>query len=395
MKKYFNILINIFLREIDFLINIRRKFFLFCLLFPILSFLILYGVFYSPVVRDVPVAVIDKDKSSLSQELILDLDANQDIKVAYKLNNTNEALKLISNLSIYAFVVIPEDFAKNVLSSRGAKVPFYFNSQLVLTGNMANKGIVTSIQGFSQKYNKIYEEHHNVPVYASEMRADPIIFNNQVLFNPYLNYQFIMLLGIFPALIQLFITGSFLYSYGFEVKTKRAEQLIEYSKSSPFLVVIGKGLPYFLMYLINILIMLLFLFFYIGINIEGSFLVILFATFLYLLVSASASLVLIFLGFASLRMALSLMAIYSAPAFAYGGITFPSLGMNKLALFWSEFLPITHYHRILINESLRGAGYNVSVGDILYMLIFFLVTLFAGTIMYRYIMITPKYWGRL
>ncbi len=385
----------IILRELDFLIHIRKKLLLFSLFFPIFSFILLYSIFYKPVIRDIPIAIIDNDKSILSQELISNLDANQDLKVAYKISNYDEALSLVSNLSIYAFVIIPDGFAKKVLSSTGASIPYYYNAQLVLVGNLANKGIITTIQGFSSKYNKVYEEHHGVPYYASSARTEPIIFNHQVLFNPTLSYQFIMLLGLFPAMLQLFITGTFLYSYGFELISSRAKNLLNYVKSSPFTVVIGKGFPYFIIYSFNSLLMLYFLFFYIGINIEGSRFVILFSTFLYLLASSSISLILISFGFGSLRMALSIMAVYAAPAFAYAGVTYPSLGLPKLARLWSEFLPITHYHRVLINESIRGANYNYSVNDLLYLLIFFLVTFFIGTLSYRFFATNEKFWGKL
>ncbi len=391
---YFGIFKKVVRREWDFLWNVRRKLLFFCLISSALSFGIMLAVFYSPVVRKAPIAVIDNDRSNISRELIITLNASPDLRVAFELTGVKEAKRLLADTSVYGVVIIPEDFSKKVLGYKGAEVPFYYNNQLLLVGGIANRGVVSAVQDFAGKYNKIFEESEGVPVYASAAKAAPIIFDNKILFNPYLNYQYFMLMGLLPAMFQIFVVGSFVYSFGFELKTGRAESLAESIKKAPFTTVAAKSFPYWIIFTANGVVMLYFLFVYVGAPIEGSRTAILLATFLFIMASTSVCMVILFLGFGSLRMGLSVTAVYAAPAFAYAGVTFPDIGMPEAARLWSEFLPITHYHRILINDAMRGASHSGTPWDMLYLFLFFSLCFVIGTIMYRFLVIRPGMWGK-
>lgn len=391
---YFGIFKRVVRREWDFLWNVRRKLLFFCLISSALSFGIMLAVFYSPVVRKAPIAVIDNDRSNISRELIIALNASPDLRVAFELAGVREAKRLLADTSVYGVVIIPEDFSKKVLGYKGAEVPFYYNSQLFLIGGTVNRGVVSAVQDFAGRYNKIFEESEGVPVYASADKAAPIIFDNKILFNPYLNYQYFMLIGLLPAMFQIFVVGSFVYSFGFELKTGRAESLAESIKRAPFTTVAAKSFPYWIIFTANGVAMLYFLFVCVGAPLEGSRTAILLATFLFVMASTSVCMVILFLGFGSMRMGLSITAVYAAPAFAYAGVTFPAAGMPKAAELWSEFLPITHYHRILINDAVRGASHSGTPWDMLYLFLFFFLCFVTGTIMYRFLVTRPGMWGK-
>jgi ABC-2 type transport system permease protein len=49
--------------------------------------------------------------------------------------------------------------------------------------------------------------------------------------------------------------------------------------------------------------------------------------------------------------ALSFAAAYTAPAFAFLGVTFPTNNMNIFALTWREFLPITHLMELFYSQA--------------------------------------------
>lgn len=391
---YFGIFKHVVRREWSFLWNVRRKLLFFCLISSAVSFGIMLAVFYSPVVRKVPIAVVDNDRTNISRELIITLNASPDLRVAFELADINEAKRLLASASVYAVVLIPEDFSKKTLGYKGAEVPFYYNSQLLLVGGIANRGVVSAVQNFSARYNKTFEESEGIPVYASAARAAPIIFDNKILFNPYLNYQYFMLMGLLPAMLQIFIAGALVYSFGYELKTGRAEDIIEHIKKAPVTVAAAKSFPYLIMFSANAAAMLYILFVFLGAPLKGNAYIIIIATFLFVLASASICMVIMFLGRGSLRMGLSVTAVYAAPAFAYAGVTFPNMGMPNVAGIWSEFLPITHYHRILINDAIRGASHSGTFYDVLYLFLFFSVSFIIGAFAYRFLVIKPDMWGK-
>ena len=52
----------------------------------------------------------------------------------------------------------------------------------------------------------------------------------------------------------------------------------------------------------------------------------------------------------NLTQAISMGAAYSAPAFAFIGVTFPAESMPQLAQIWRALLPITHYMQLQIGQ---------------------------------------------
>jgi len=67
--------------------------------------------------------------------------------------------------------------------------------------------------------------------------------------------------------------------------------------------------------------------------------------------------------------------------------------MPFMARAWAEFLPGTHFNRILVNELMRtGAGAS-SIADILIMLFWAAVLLYVGSKLYARLARNEKYWG--
>lgn len=394
MKGVFGWFKYILRREWNFLTYKKRKLLIFSLVAPILSFILIYGVFYEPVTRNVPIAVIDNDDSDISRKLITALNVSPDIDVAFEAADMKEAERLLLQGEIYGVALIPGDFSKKVLGYKGAEVPFYYNDQFLLLGSMANRGVISAVEYFSSKYNKVLAEKDGTPVYASAARAKPIIFNNKVLFNPYLNYQYFMLPGIFPAMLQIFIIAAFVYAFGWELKTGSAKEISSAAAEAPFVTIAAKSLPMWIIFIVNSFIMLCFLFVVVGVPLEGNPWTVILATVLFVLASSSAAGIIIFIGLGSLRMALSVCAVYAAPAFAYSGVTFPYMGMPEAAKIWAEILPMTHYHRVLINDALRGASHSGTPWDMLYLFMFFTVTFVIGALLYRVFILNPSSWGR-
>ena len=69
LLEYFKTIKYFFEREWYFLLHTRRKLFYFILITPVILCTILIGVFSNPVIREIPIAVIDEDNSALSLEL--------------------------------------------------------------------------------------------------------------------------------------------------------------------------------------------------------------------------------------------------------------------------------------------------------------------------------------
>ena len=71
-------------------------------------------------------------------------------------------------------------------------------------------------------------------------------------------------------------------------------------------------------------------------------------------------------------LALSFAAAYSAPAFAFMGITFPATDMNTLAQIWRDLIPVSHYMQIQLDQSNHGASIETALPQMGALVLFFI-----------------------
>ena len=354
-------------REWHFLLYTRRKLFLFILITPIVLSTIIIGVFANPSIREIPVAIIDQDNSALSRNLIDVVNASPYVKITESLTSMEEARKLMAAGKIYGIVLIPENLSKRIIGYKGAEVILYYNNELFLVGALVNKGVLTAVKDFSDVYTKKLFMKYGVPAYDVDFQVNPVLLSEKILFNPYLNYQYFFVFGLIPAAFQLFVISSLIYGILFEERSGRYHDIVYIVDEAPFSYTLGKLIPYAVLYTFSGTIMLFILFVIMKVPMVAGFGKLLFATLCYIYVSMAAGL---FISIILRPLAYSAAAVYAAPTFAYAGISYPQIAMPKFAYYLSEFFPLTHYHRVLVNEAIRGsAPYNSTFYEIAYMLI--------------------------
>ena len=78
-----------------------------------LAYPITYAYIYSnEVAREIPVAVVDQDKSSESREFIRNWNATAGVDVVAYCSNMEEAKKLMYRKKIYGILEVPSDFSR-------------------------------------------------------------------------------------------------------------------------------------------------------------------------------------------------------------------------------------------------------------------------------------------
>ena len=91
--------------------------------FAMLIYTIIYSVAYGKeVVREVAIAVVDEDHSSLSRTLVDGLRSGPDTFVAYEPTSVEEAKELFYRGKVFGIVVIPRGFERTLLMGEQADV---------------------------------------------------------------------------------------------------------------------------------------------------------------------------------------------------------------------------------------------------------------------------------
>ena len=156
----------------------------------------------------------------------------------------------------------------------------------------------------------------------------------------------------------------------------------------------GQTPPYAVYFSVLGLAMLGGLFWWMGIPLQGNLPAVAGATVLFGLAYLS-------MGFAAvaltgnLRLATSLAAFYSVPAFAFAGLTFPTWGMPIAGQAWSSLLPLSHYLALVVDLALRGSPLHVAGRPLVALAAFAAVPWLA--LGWRMAMLArdPRAWGRL
>lgn len=365
LSEYFKTVKYFFEREWHFLLHTRRKLFYFILITPVILCAVLIGVFSNPVIREIPIALIDEDNSALSLELTGIIQASPYVDIIEKVPSMDKAERLIRSGKIYGVVLIPADFSKRALGYKGSEVVLYYNNELFIVGSLVNKGVFSAVKDYSDFHNKKYMMSHGVPAYDAEFQVHPVNIGEKILFNPYLNYQYFFVFGLIPAALQLFVICVVIYSVLYEERSRKFLDIIDIVNQTPFAYVFGKLIPYAVLSAFSGMFMLFVLFVYMKVPMVSGYWKIIFATMMYMYVSMAAG---VFIAVILRPLAFSAAAVYAAPTFAYAGISFPQVAMPKYAYYLSEFFPLTHYHRVLVNEAIRGsAPYNSTNYEILYL----------------------------
>ncbi len=359
---------------------------------PVVAFLIIIWLFSDGVVRDLPVAVVDLDHTTFSSRVTRMVDATPACKVKWRLHSLDEAKQLMDGGKIEAIVVLPSGLEQNVFSNRAPVVAVYINNTNVVKGGALKSGLYITLSTISAGVKVQVAIKKGEPLDRAIEKARPVKVNTHLLFNPFGNYSYFLVLGLLPLLAVVFIFLGSVYALGMEFKEGTAGELISLANNRIEVAMIGKMLPYTVLFFMDMMIMNIFLVKNLGTPVNGSLFAILLSELL-LIISYQLLAILFLKLTANLRLSLSLGSAYTMMALTFSGLTFPSMAMPLLAKLFSLVFPYTFWLRIFMSQTLRGEPISEVIFPFLAFIPFILGGFLAFPGMKRKLSY-PKYWFR-
>lgn len=359
---------------------------------PLTGILLLFAIFHQGAVKELPVAVVDKDNSSLSVKITNALNASSDVEVIVQVQDLFQAKKMLEQGVVEAIVLIPNKLEKSVFHEIETPIPVYINGTNVLKAGIIQRSILTTLKtvsgGIQQKKLILAGKNEK----QAMARIIPIRIQKHVLFNPFTNYSYFLNSAMLYVMLYLFVFLSSIYTLGNELKRGTGKDLLQTSKQSVRLAVVGKMFPYTLIFSGFALFINILLYKVEGMPLNGNYLVIFLGQFVTIITYQLMGL--IFIGVTiNLRLALSLGSAYSMMGITFSGLTFPLEAMPKIAQIFAALFPFTWWEKIMISQSLRNAPLKEALPFILYILLFqILALLFLKT--YKRYLNDSKYWGK-
>jgi len=224
---------------------------------------ILYPMIYSvgylnETIREIPVAVIDRDHTALSRQYSRMLDATEQLKVVYKPNSMEEAEQLFFSGKINGIVFIPAFFQKDMLRGTQGKITVYcdaarffvYKQVYTAASNVTttmNAGVeVRSMLANGKMWNEAVNRCESI---------SPQVFD---LYNPSSGYATFIVPGILIIVIQqsLLVGIGLLFGKHRERKTLNPKKPATEAAGS-FVTILGKSMAYVSLYLATSLVTLL------------------------------------------------------------------------------------------------------------------------------------------
>ncbi|EOD80035.1 ABC-type multidrug transport system, permease component [Grimontia indica] len=318
---------------------------------PLALFLLVWAIFSSGTGRNLPIGVVDLDHSAMSRSLTRYYDASPTLETQ-SFSSVQEATASLNSAETYATVIIPSDFEKATLRGESPEVTAFYNSQYILIGKLVNAAITQSQSTFAAMVETKGKMLHGTTVSSQAAgQSVPVRFQLVPLFNNGTNYAQFLVSAIIPALWQIVIVASGMLSMALTDKRIGLENHFKQGLFSALIAkVVGLLVPLWLMGVVFATAM----HFGLGWPMNGSW-TLLFAS-QGLMVSAGLAVgSLLYLGTRDATRAMSLVAGFTAPAFAFMGVSFPASDMPFLAQCWRAMLPVSHYITVQIGQFNYGA----------------------------------------
>ncbi|AIM35746.1 ABC transporter permease [Sphingobacterium sp. ML3W] len=349
-----------------FLSLLKREFQLFfqnkVLLMLFLGAPVLYGVLVGAVyqkgkVTDLPIIVVDEDRSPLSQQLITMFNESEVIYVAAILPDAFNAKQEALNKEATVVVQIPKNFDADVNYNRPTELTLFVNASNTLTSNYASMAANVCAATLKAGIQIKAQQKKGVPEYIATQQYEPFkttIIRQNIKSG---NYLYFMLPGVLLTVLQQVMMLALALSFASEFEKGTFANLVSKS-SNVLLLIFVKIAPYLIMSVGIYILYYGFSIFYrmplevqMGPFLLGSLLFLLAVSFIGILVSILIP---------SQLKATEILMVIATPSFILSGFTWPLSQMPDWVVHISKLIPLTHYleiFRVLVIE--HGTVANV------------------------------------
>lgn len=325
-----------------------------------------YSIFFHSIPTDLPIGIVDDDKSSLSRDLKFYMESTPALQIEKQYKSLHEARLDLNQGKIYGIVVIPNDFQTHVRKGISVNIGVYYNAQFVLIGKAVNSAMLQVIATFNavSSVGKNLTKDANINI--AKAKAMPIIPKIEALFNPRNDYAQFLLTIILPCIWQILVAVGMLNLLN--NMPKSINNLLSKLALNVCLSIFWGAI-------------MLAVFGALGYPHEGNVYVILLGLAVFSV--AISSIVICMQSFLKQSAkTISVIAAYTAPSLAFAGITYPQNSMEVFASFWSQILPISYFMKLYLQQANYGTDIAYSMKTIAQMLPFWLFLVVGVNVYY-------------
>jgi ABC-2 type transport system permease protein len=192
---------------------------------------VIYGILYpqpylGQLLRHIPVAVVDQDRTELSRRLVQMLNADEAVSVAVGVDTLAKAQEALARREVFAILGIPERTEKEVLKGNKARLPAYVDSAYFLLYNRMLQGISEASGAVNVEIASKGARSDGGLAHAAFVRNSPVEVLAEPLFNPTGGYASYIVPAAFVLILQqtLFLGAATMGGVAYEEGSSRGRR---------------------------------------------------------------------------------------------------------------------------------------------------------------------------
>ncbi|MEO8934041.1 MAG: ABC transporter permease [Xanthomarina sp.] len=306
-----------------------------------LGYGILFGFVYQEgKVSNLPIVIIDQDRSPTSDKIIDAFEDNEGLFVKDVRSTPGNILKEMPTEQYAAVITLPSNFEAQLLQKRHPEIRVDLNMANILNANTASNHINTVLMTLNAGMEIEGLKKQGLHPTQAKETYESFKINFNKLYNSTGNYVTFMLPGILAAIMQQVIFLALALAFSRDFEDGYFGTLVQKSRSSAYQILL-KATPFLLMLpFMWLFVSLLFIYFNITADIYN------FPMFLLTILLSLASIfigMLFSIAIPSQLKATELLMVISTPAFILSGFTWPTAAIPDIITNVAQFIPVTQF----------------------------------------------------
>ena len=309
---------------------------------PIVQLLI-FGFAITTEVRNANIAILDNSKDEITQDIITKIESSRYFDIDRTISTNEQIEKSFKSGKIKLAIVFQPNFQDELSHSNKAQL------QIIADATDPNQAttLTNYISSIVMDYQNELNQQNKLPyTIKTEMR---------MLYNPQLKGAYTSVPGVM-GMILLLISAMMTSIAIVREKELGTMEILLVSPMKPWLVVISKVIPYFVISLINVVTILILSVFVLGLPIEGSLFLLIASTIIYIFCALSLGILISTVTETQqAAMLISLLGLM-LPVVMLSGYAFPIANMPTILQILSNLVPAKWYIIIVKNVMIKGIG---------------------------------------
>lgn len=326
--------------------------------------ILIFGYVVSTEIRDAGVAFLDLSGDEITRKISDKICSSGFFKKTDDLLSYNDIDKILKKGKTRAVVVFGENFGSDLISKGKATLSIIADGSEPNTATLITNYLTAIVTDFNRDLAG-----------ATGNNANMILPEVRMFYNPALKGHYMFVPGVITLILILICALMTSVTITREKEFGTMEVLLV-SPLRPVQIILGKVTPYFLLSLINVIMILFLSWVVFGLPVKGSLILLLAESMLYILMSLSLG-ILISTVSTTMQQAIFISLVgMMLPTILLSGFIFPIENMPVIYNWISAILPPRYFITIIKSIMIKGTGFLYVWKETL--ILAFMTTAFIG-----------------